>query len=221
MAVRYALLIPLILLPACASGGDGAWPSLAHRPGEGVAPGPCASRTSLTARPATPAPAPRAVPDILTGSSTGTAAPLTAQMSAELADIRQAWEAARVRTAQRIAAAGPPGSESWGTAQIALSRFEAVFARTAGIDAQLATDLPNRALGMDVDPERARLARDLAAFRDAHMGAFNEFRDRLEQPATANAGGSAPTISAAPAASEALRTDETAMKPTCAARQGG
>ncbi len=107
--MRVAILIPLVLVAACASTGTTRYPSLATRPGE---------RVSGTAEPVGPPVAP----------------PATAQTGSRLAQLRAQARAAHARFGERRASATTlsaaargvaVGSEAWSVAQVALASLEA------------------------------------------------------------------------------------------------
>lgn len=109
LAMRAALLLPLTVLAACASTGDGDFPSLATRPGE---------RISGTAVPVA-APAPP---------------PATAATGSRIAQLRAQALAAHTRFAERRASAAnlsaaaqgaAVASEAWSVAQVALASLDA------------------------------------------------------------------------------------------------
>ena len=106
--MRIAILIPLVLLAACASSGSDRYPSLATRPGE---------RVSGTAVPVAP-PAPPSA----TAATGSRLAQLRAQALAAHARFgeRRASAAALSATAQGAAVA----SEAWSVAQVALASLE-------------------------------------------------------------------------------------------------
>ena len=107
--MRVAILLPLVLVAACASTAATTYPSLAIRPGE---------RVTGTANPVAP-PAPP---------------PATAQTGSRLSQLRAQARAADGRFAERKASAtalsaaargAAVGSEAWSIAQIALASLEA------------------------------------------------------------------------------------------------
>ena len=107
--MRIAILLPLILLAACASSGSGRYPSLATRPGE---------RVGGTAVPVVPPVAPSA----------------TAVTGSRIAQLRAQALAAHVRFGERRASAASlstaaqgaaVASEAWSVAQVALASLEA------------------------------------------------------------------------------------------------
>ena len=107
--MRVAILIPVVLLAACASTGGGKYPSLATRPGE---------RVSGTVAPVA-APAPP---------------PATAATGSRIAQLRARAQAAHARFAERRASAAAlsaaaqgtaVASEAWSVAQVALASLEA------------------------------------------------------------------------------------------------
>jgi hypothetical protein len=107
--MRVAILLPLVLMAACASAGGGKYPSLATRPGE---------RVSGTAQPV-PAPTPP---------------PATAETGSRVARLRAQAQAAHARFGERRASAASLsaaaqgaaiGSEAWSVAQVALASLEA------------------------------------------------------------------------------------------------
>ena len=109
LAMRVAILLPMALLGACTSTGEGGYPSLATRPGE---------RVSGTA---VPVPAP-------------VAPPATAATGSRIAQLRAQAQAAHARFAERRASAASlsaaaqgaaVASESWAVAQVALASLEA------------------------------------------------------------------------------------------------
>ena len=109
LRMRLAILLPLVLVAACASTGTSQYPSLATRPGE---------RVSGTAVPVA-APAPP---------------PATAATGSRIAQLRAQAQAAHARFAERRASAASlsaaaqgaaVASEAWAVAQVALASLEA------------------------------------------------------------------------------------------------
>ena len=107
--MRVAILIALAFTTACASTGDGRFPSLATRPGE---------RVSGTLEPAPAPPLP----------------PATAATGSRVAALREQALAAHRTFAERRSSAeslsnaargAAPGTEAWSVAQVALADLEA------------------------------------------------------------------------------------------------
>ena len=107
--MRVAILVPLVLVAACASTGTTRSPSLATRPGERV--------SGMIEPVAPPAPPPE-----------------TAQTGSRLAQLRDQARAAHGRFGERRASAATlsaaasgaaVGSEAWSVAQVALASLEA------------------------------------------------------------------------------------------------
>ncbi|MDP3675895.1 MAG: hypothetical protein Q8R44_12505 [Novosphingobium sp.] len=107
--MRVAILIPLAALAACASTGDGGYPSLAIRPGE---------RVSGTADPV-PAPAPPRA----TAATGSRIAQLRAQ--ALVAHTRFGERRASAANLSAAAQGAAVASEAWSVAQVALASLEA------------------------------------------------------------------------------------------------
>ena len=107
--MRVAILIPVVLLAACASTGGGKYPSLATRPGERVS--------------GTVAPVAAPAPPSATAAAGSRIAQLRAQARAAHARFgeRRASAAALSAAAQGTAVA----SEAWSVAQVALASLEA------------------------------------------------------------------------------------------------
>ena len=107
--MRIAILIPLVLLAACASSGSDRYPSLATRPGE---------RVSGTAEPVAP-PAPPSA----TAATGSRIAQLRAQALA--AHARFGERRASAATLSAAAQGAAVASEAWSVAQVALASLEA------------------------------------------------------------------------------------------------
>ena len=108
-AMRASILVPLALLTACASAGDGRFPSLATRPGE---------RVSGTIAPASaPLPPP---------ATAATGARLTQLVAkAEAAHATFAERRGSADSLSRAAQGAAVASEAWSVAQMALAGLEA------------------------------------------------------------------------------------------------
>ncbi|MGB3723355.1 MAG: hypothetical protein WA979_11140 [Pacificimonas sp.] len=177
MRLLFSLAL-ILILPACASRvGDGEWPSLAYRPGEDRSAGPCeeggmagAAETELaTLNPAPvtmppPAPAPKTLDGI----------------DAALAAVEADWENAVARAEDAVARArGQRSGPVWGSAQIALSRLEAVFGQTAPLDAEIMGLMaPFAATGGAPEALQAIDTR-MKAFRARHLERFDALRAGL------------------------------------------
>ncbi|MHB9880515.1 hypothetical protein ACSMXM_12780 [Pacificimonas sp. ICDLI1SI03] len=178
MGVAHYLCPLLALLgSACmAPGNGGAWPSLAHRPGERIAPGPC----NLRADAAVPAPEvtePLYTPPVMAADMPISDAEL-AELDSELGRIIADWDrqAASAEAAVESAQSASPSSTLWGAAQIELSRLEAVYGRSAPLDVRLAR--AEQPLVTDAGPLGEAIER-YEAFRRRHLSTYDGLRQRL------------------------------------------
>jgi hypothetical protein len=170
---RSSLFI-LALLPAlgaCASSGS--WPSLAYRPGEHAPGAPCDPAAIATAESAPPAPSPATQP-----AAPEAPAPVDLAAAArDLAAAKAEWSAQREKAEEAVeaAAGSDPGESRWATAQLELTRLDAIGSRFGEIANRLAVP------GIDAvtPPERAALLQGAEAARAEHLSVFDALRARL------------------------------------------
>ncbi|MEM8825588.1 MAG: hypothetical protein AAGD40_01500 [Pseudomonadota bacterium] len=160
-------------LSACARGDSEPWPSLAYRPGETAALGPC-GRDRLNALPSMPAPA-TDTPGAEIAALADPADTDEAELARTLDRIIADWDRQQEVTATAVAnaAATADGSIARGTAEIELSRLDGIYGRAAALHAAMAD--PSYKAVRTEDSLRTRLAE----FRDRHLVRFTALRRQL------------------------------------------